>query len=142
MNLLRSSAATHRRNELSSTNCNLECAEPRHERVPNLPTRLPIPVLLLPLQFFGKRVGSFQGYPGCVFTVDISPDGKRVAAAGVMASSSYKATAIKIWDLESGRSVTALEGHQGTIYSIAFSPDGAWLASGSTDGTARLWPMH
>ena len=86
----------------------------------------------------GERVGSFSGYPGCVFTVALSPDGKRIAAAGG-AASSRKATTIRIWDLESGRPVRTLEGHQGTIYSIAFSPDGAWLASGSIDGTARLW---
>ena len=86
----------------------------------------------------GERVGSFSGYPGCVFTVALSPDGKRIAAAGG-AASSRKAAVIRIWDLESGRPVWTLEGHQGTIYSIAFSPDGAWLASGSIEGTARLW---
>ena len=32
-----------------------------------------------------------------------------------------------------------LKGHSGIVQSIAFTPDGAWLASGSSDRTVRLW---
>src|SRR5437763_519687 len=38
-----------------------------------------------------------------------------------------------------GACLQTLEGHTGSIYSMVYSPDGRQLASGSYDGTVRLW---
>jgi WD40 repeat protein len=35
--------------------------------------------------------------------------------------------------------IQALSGHLGAVRSIAFSPDGRYVASGSLDGTAKIW---
>ena len=46
---------------------------------------------------------------------------------------------IHIWDTLAWTQIATLEGHNDIIYDVQFSPDGIWLASGSSDGTVRLW---
>ena len=60
--------------------------------------------------------------------IAFSPDGKKIAGRG------------SIWDAESGRLLHRLRGHVGiTVYSTVFSPDSKKVATGSDDGTVRIW---
>jgi WD40 repeat protein len=65
-----------------------------------------------------------------------SPDGTLVAGAGGGKNDRF----VHVWDVRTGAQVLALE-HQGPVTAVAFSPNGQLIASGSADGTARLWSV-
>ncbi|KAK7207591.1 WD40-repeat-containing domain protein [Myxozyma melibiosi] len=48
-------------------------------------------------------------------------------------------TWVRVHDFESAKTLETLKGHHGPIHSISYSPDGQICASGSEDGTIRLW---
>jgi WD40 repeat protein len=72
--------------------------------------------------------------------VALSPDGRTIAFGTNPANNVYD---IKLWSMES-RKVTATAKVNGAngLSSIAFSPDSTQLASGSLDGTVRLWDVR
>jgi WD40 repeat protein len=72
------------------------------------------------------------GHSSDVWTLDVSPDGRLVASAGLDRIA-------RIWHLETGMLVRQLQGHTQPIGGVAFSHDGRWLATGSQDRTARIW---
>ena len=48
-----------------------------------------------------------------------------------------------IWDVRSpGLSIRTLEGHRDDIIGVDFSPNGWALATGSDDGTCRIWDVR
>jgi WD40 repeat protein len=71
-----------------------------------------------------------------VCCVALSPDGKSVACSGGTPSWSGF---IKVFDATTGAELFSMTGHKGPVRSVAYSPDGQRLASGSDDGTAKLW---
>lgn len=64
----------------------------------------------------------------------MSPDGKRLAAAG-------DGPAIRLWEVATGKETAQLTGHTDWIVSLAFHPEGKQLASGGYDGLVRLWDL-
>lgn len=73
-----------------------------------------------------KRIGN-----GTAYDITYSPDGKFLAVA----------TTIGIWlyNTDTYKPLSLLTGHTDSVRSVEYSADGKILASGSSDGTIRLW---
>jgi WD40 repeat protein len=84
----------------------------------------------------GRNRSTFGPLAGSPLAVAISPDGRRVAAAGRGKTGSV----VHIWDAENGAEVhaipqTAVE----DVVALAYSPDGRRLASAGFDAKVKLW---
>ena len=74
--------------------------------------------------------------------IKFSPDGQILATANGLASvNDTSASAIKLWDWQTGKLLQTLPlpSQTGGIYALAFSPDNRILASGRKDGSIQLW---
>lgn len=67
-----------------------------------------------------------------VVSVAFSPDGKRIASAGLDKM-------VRLWDTATGQEVLALHGHADLVGRVLFSPDGQRLASAAADGRVLVW---
>jgi WD40 repeat protein len=81
---------------------------------------------------------TIQAHNAPVWSVALSPDGKRLATAS-------QDGMVKVWDVATGKQLLALQVFssstllKGGVNGVAFSPDGKLLATGSDDAQVRLW---
>jgi WD40 repeat protein len=80
-----------------------------------------------------QKVGELTGNQ-LPTSVAISPDGKRVASAGI-----YDPLDVWLWDVDSGRQIAESKGHTSWVYDVAFSPDGKQLVSTGPDQQVIFW---
>jgi WD40 repeat protein len=91
----------------------------------------------------GETIRQLGGHKERVFSLAFSADGRRAYST----SGGFKAggwtngadSAIRVWDLDTGRQVLTLEGHKGIVWTVAVSPDGRRLLSAGDDSQAILW---
>lgn len=80
----------------------------------------------------GKEIGSFAGHETMVVGVVFSPLTSDVV-------STDDAGILKVWDRDSFKERHSIQAHRGRIEAVEFSKDGRWLATASSDSTARVW---
>jgi len=66
-------------------------------------------------------------------TAALSPDATHFAVGG---TTDFW---VRIYDFVSCKETEILKGHHGPVHCVRYAPDGATFASGSEDGTVRLW---
>ena len=49
---------------------------------------------------------------------------------------------VRLWEVPSGRRVATFHGHADFVQAVAFRPDGRELATGSVDGSVKVWNLH
>jgi WD40 repeat protein/DNA-binding SARP family transcriptional activator len=70
---------------------------------------------------------------GIGHVVALAPD----AATFVAADLDHKTVSVR--DAHTGEKLATLPGHSAEVLAVGYSPDGRFIASGSADGTLRLW---
>ena len=79
-----------------------------------------------------KPAAEVQADPTPIVALTISPDGARIAAAGI-------GGAVTIIDRKAHSAMRTLAGPGSPVWSVAFLPDGATLLTGGADGVIRRW---
>lgn len=79
-------------------------------------------------------VADLDGNNSSLLTLEFSPDGATLAAAGDQG-------VIDLWNVADWEPSGSLSGHSAAINTLDFSPDGAQLASGSDDASVRVWDV-
>ena len=83
----------------------------------------------------GEESIHLSGHSGPVKTLEITKDGRTLISGS-------KDNNLRLWDLESKRSIGMLVGHYGAVTSLILTSDESRVISGSEDRTIRIWDLQ
>ncbi|GBP67670.1 Guanine nucleotide-binding protein subunit beta-5 [Eumeta japonica] len=85
----------------------------------------------------GQLLQNFQGHAADVMALDLAPSdmGDTFVSAGCD-------RVLIVWDMRSGAPVQTFEGHESDVNAVRYHPSGDSLASGSDDGSCRLFDLR
>lgn len=88
----------------------------------------------------GAKIITLKGHDATIRRMAFSPDGSLLAAAdGATPENPQANRTVPVWEVVTGDLMITLTGHTDQVSAVAYSPDGRRLATGSWDGTVRLW---
>jgi WD40 repeat protein len=77
-------------------------------------------------------IQTLTSHKGPVASVTLTPDDSKLVTG------SHDQT-VRIWNMQTGRTLKTLKGHDRAICAVAMSGDGKLIASGGVDQTIRIW---
>ncbi len=83
-----------------------------------------------------QEIRTFRGHLGPVWSLDFSPDGRRLVSAGAIISGGPGEWIV--WDIRTGLEVYRHEDGKAGAIAAAFSPCGRWLATGDCRGEVLI----
>ena len=92
----------------------------------------------LPSELPDTKIWKFETETLGALKVKFSQKGKYIAIACTKKTSR---TLIKIFCVETGEIKAILRGHHDLIHDLEWSPDEDYLASGSADGSVKIWDL-
>jgi WD40 repeat protein len=92
------------------------------------------------------EITTLRGHADWVWTVDISPDGTKLATGSGPLRYNAEAnplpdTSVRIWDAATHAEIAQLVGHTNTVDSVVFLPDNERVLSSAWDTTIILWDI-
>lgn len=82
----------------------------------------------------GQAIRALPGHTGKVGAVRVTPDGHLAVTAGDHT--------LRLWSLPDGKSVRVIDADPQQVFTADVSPNGTVLASGNTNGQAKLWTIQ
>lgn len=75
-----------------------------------------------------------RGHTNAISAIDVSQDGRLIATGSIDRT-------VRVWDVQTGKTVWTLDGHKSEVYAVAFSPDNQLLASSGYNGRVIIWSV-
>jgi WD40 repeat protein len=86
-----------------------------------------------------ESLAVLHGHAGFPANVVFAPSSRRLASQSHSWISKPGQRTVAVWDMDPQAPLPKLRGHARSVRAVAVSSDGRWIASGSSDNSARLW---